>query len=488
VGLKKNKFNNLDFTIPFLLVILNLVLKFIFITTRDIALDEPFSIYFGQMDFKSIIQMLYNENNPPLHFFILHLFIKLFGIGALSVRLPSLIFSTLTALMIYKTGKRFFNLTTGIGASLIFTFSTMHIYFSHEARVYPLFSLLTICSLYLFLSIVENPDKKNNFIYLFLCNLLLVYGHYFGFFVLFIEVACLLFISNWKDIWKKLFVMMTLVAICYVPIILIFFHRLGVSTGNGTWVAKPGITELYGNLNRFLNDRTNTLVLIIIFIGSTIVMYKQKILSAKINLLKSNINLKIVLIWFLAPYLIMFLVSYKFPMFIDRYILFTSIPFYITIAVVIEHFFVKSTYSIIAFSLLIMSQLFTMQLNPNNNRRLKELAMITKALKTDSTTTLIAPHYAFMGFCYYYNLEYFQQAPNTIKRLNEENIFPVSNAKDANEILESRTNKKNPCIYIQAGSEFTDPKNEIFQLLKDHYKHDKVFHVFEIYDIHYFTN
>lgn len=482
MDIKENKSSR--FVIPILILLLNIILKSIFLTDRDIALDEPFSIYYGQMDISSIIDMLKNENNPPLHFFILHFFIKFFGLSSLSVRLPSLIFSVITALFIYKIGDKFFNKTIGIGASLFFTFSTMHIFFSHEARVYPLFSLLTACSLYLFMLIVENPQKKNNYIGLFLCNTLLIYSHYFGFFVLFVEVISLLVISNRNDIWKKLFLVMFVTALFYIPIMLIFIHRLGLSTGQGTWVAPPGITEIYGNLNRFLNNKYNTAVLIFIFLFASLLLTKNKKLKVKLFDLLKNQNFRIVFSWFVIPYFIMFLISFKFPMFIDRYILFTSIPFYISIAIAINHFFESIVYSKIAVTILLVSQIFTMQLNPDNNRRLREVAMITKALQSKNSTTIISPDYAFMGFCYHYNIDYFKEGHNAIKALNKDKIFAVSDIAIINQVLDS----KNPCIYIQAGTEFIDPQNLILKSIEKQYKNHRVFHIFEIYDIHYFTN
>lgn len=482
MDIKENKPSR--FVIPILILLLNIILKSIFITDRDIALDEPFSIYYGQMNISSIIEMLYNENNPPLHFFILHFVIKYFGISALSVRLPSLIFSAFTAVFVYKIGEKFFNKTVAVGASLIFTFSTMHLFFSHEARVYPLFSLLTACSLYFFMLIVENPHKRNNFIALLFCNILLIYSHYFGFFVLFVEAISLIIISNRNVIWKKLFLVMTITAICYTPIILVFIHRLGVTTGQGTWVAAPGITEIYGNLNRFLNNRYNTGVLIVILFTAFLLCIKNKEFKKKFNDLAKNKYFRIVFIWFAIPYLIMFFVSFKFPMFIDRYILFTSIPFYISIAIAINHFFENLMFSRIALCFLIISQVFTIQLNPDNNRRLKEVAIITKALQTKNSTTIIAPDYAFMGFCYHYNIDYFKEGHNAIKALNKDKIFAISDIAIIKQVVDS----KNPCIYIQAGTEFIDPQNQILKSIEKQYKNHRIFHIFEIYDIHYFTN
>ncbi len=482
MNIEGNKFGK--YAIPCAILLLNLILKSIFLTSRDIALDEPFSIFYGQMNLHSIVDMLYNENNPPLHFFILHFFIKFGGIDALTVRLPSLIFSALTSVFIFRIGERFFKRTIAVGASLVYTFSTMHIFFSHEARVYPLFVLLTVCSLYYFMRIVETPSDKKNYAYLFLCNLLLIYAHYFGFFVLFVEVVSLSVISNRSLVWKKLFIVMIAVGFCYLPILLIFFHRLGLSTGQGTWVSPPGVTELYGNLNRFLNNRYNTAVLGLLFVLAFFLLNQTKIVKEKVRSLFHNTYFNLTFIWFAIPYFIMFLVSFKYPMFIDRYILYTSIPFYLTVVIALDHFFVVPTFSKYAIMFMLISQLFTINLNPDNNRRLKELVNVTKSMKGPDTRTIIAPDYAYMGFCYHYDPEVFKMGHEALNALKRDNIFAVSSPVALAEVL----NDAPSIIYIQAGTEFVDPQNVMLQTIQKLYKNHKIVHVFEIYDVHYFTN
>ncbi len=482
--IEKNKTS--PYFIPLLIFLLNLVTKSIHLNSRDIALDEPFSIYYGQMSFAEIIEMLYSENNPPLHFFLLHFIIKLFGIEPVSVRFFSMLFSSLTAIVIFKIGDKFFNKIIGIGAGLIFTFSTMHIFFSHEARVYPLFALLTAGSLYFFLKIVTEPELRKNYYWLLILNIFIIYSHYFGFFVLFVEVVSLILINKERLIIKRLTLVMFLIVISYIPMLLIFIHRLGISTGKGTWVALPGITEIYGNLNRFINNRNNTVTLLILFLLAIgLLLYKRK-LSYKIKELLLNKYIRIIFAWFIVPYLIMFFVSFKYPMFIDRYILFTSIPFYITIAILLFYFFEASGLVIAAFVIFIFSQIVTVQLNPDNNRRLKEVANFVSKLKNRETLVLLAPDYAFMGFCYYYNIDYFKQAPKTVELLNKDNIFPVSDQETAEKLMEKQPTKK--IIYIQAGSEFVDPDNLILKKISFRFTKHKVFHVFEIYEIHYFYN
>ena len=97
---KSGTFNT--YVLPFLLVLLNFFLNRGGLTANSIALDEPFSIYVAQFEVSKIIAYLSTGNNPPLFELILHYWIKLFGIKPSSVRFLPCLFSSLTALYIFK--------------------------------------------------------------------------------------------------------------------------------------------------------------------------------------------------------------------------------------------------------------------------------------------------------------------------------------------------------------------------------------------------
>jgi uncharacterized membrane protein len=447
-------------------------------------MDEPFTLYYAQQGVSAIFQMLFNENNPPFHFLLMHYWIKLFGLSAFAVRLPSLLFSAFTAVYIFKIGKEFFSKQIGVIAALIFSFSSMQLYFAHEARVYTLFVLLTSICLYYFLKIKNETFQLSALIALFAANFLLIYSHYFGFFVVLMEAVCMFFLES-KKIYA-LMVMFTLLVLSYLPMLFIFFHRYEIATKLGTWVAPPSITELYGNLNRFVNDRAIMLVLILLFLFYFLLLLRLKRLKEYFNSIFKNRNVLILIIWFVLPYLLMFALSYKAPMFIDRYILYTSIPFYCIIAVSIYYLPLKSIFKTAGLFLFLCIMLFTLQLNPDNKRRLKELSETIKSLKKENTFVLIAPDYAFMGFAYHYNISYFKAAPNTLNELAKENIYTLNSLQATkNQLL---ANKNKNCIYLQADTQYMDAENEILNTIARNYRKHSIKSVYEIYQVHYFSN
>src|SRR5690606_18065489 len=137
-----------------------LVIRGIYLDSNPIELDEPFSIFYSQMEIGEIINGLKDGNNPPLYELFLHFWIKIAGISPFAVRFPSLLFSVLTVFFMYLISKKVFNTRVAILSVVLVSFSNYHLFFSHEARVYSLFTLLTTVSFYLLILIIE---KKYTF-------------------------------------------------------------------------------------------------------------------------------------------------------------------------------------------------------------------------------------------------------------------------------------------------------------------------------------
>ena len=104
------------------ITILHAFTKFLFIGQESLYTDEPYSIFYAQQSLKAIYNQCLQDSNPPLYLFILHFWIKLFGISSVAAKSLSVVANIGTALLIIAFAKKYLNTTSLIIASIIFLF------------------------------------------------------------------------------------------------------------------------------------------------------------------------------------------------------------------------------------------------------------------------------------------------------------------------------------------------------------------------------
>ncbi|MCH2230282.1 MAG: glycosyltransferase family 39 protein [Crocinitomicaceae bacterium] len=440
------------FVWSFGILILNLIIKFVFIDYPPIGGDEPFTIFFAQSDFTTLYEMFQTENNPPLYTLLLKVWISFFGISPLSVRFLPTIFSSLTAVALFNFGTKNFNFRTGILTSLIFTFSSYHIFFAHETRPYALFGLLSVVSMITFFNLKREFSRKNIFL-LSLFNSLLIYTHFFGFFMLFVQLLSLCFDSEFKLNWKRYFISWTLTAILYTPYLSLLFFRFGQAS-KGTWVDEPTITELYNNLWKFSNQPLNTVLFLTILVTALVffIIRKEKFHHASWTLI----------IWFLGMYFLMFGLSFKIPMFLDRYLVYISFAYYFLIALSVDYIFKHKRWKNIITVVIAILMVVTTNLRAGNERKHDEIADFVRLKASKQTPIILCPDWYFRTLSYHYNKKYFIDYKNTISCLKAENIHPANNFE---ELSNSNLEDSDTLIFIDTGSKLVDPEGHLFNQL-----------------------
>jgi len=473
------KRNLLPWLIPAGLIILNFVLKIIYLGRQDIAMDEPFTIFYSQAGFPTLFRMLKTENNPPLFFLLVHFWIRIFGISAFSVRFLPFLFSTLTAPVIYMTGKRFFSLQSGIVASLVFTFSNYQLGFSHEARVYSLFALLTCISMYFFFSLIQNPEKRSSIYFLIITNVLLIYSHFFGFFMIGVQILSCLIFPDLKKAVKACLKAQIITLILYLPYFPVLFSRFHASTG-GTWVPPPLISDLYTMIWRFCNVPVVTVFFLLLLLAAL-----MKYLVRRDPLKNISPFQKVLLVWFLVPYLAIFLFSFKLPMFLDRYLIFVSCAFYMLVGQAIVYISgSRRMLSYILSAIAAGGMLLTFHPNLDNHRRPKKVAEIIHDLKMKGTPVLICPEWLDLGFTYYYNPGYFRDYGNILMDLQNELIFPVNHPEQIpKNIIASSTS----VILLEEWPEIVDKNNDVLNYISARFPVCRIIKIPEAFRIYYFS-
>jgi len=422
--------------------------------------------------------MLRLENNPPFFFILLHFWIKIVGISPFSVRFLPMLFSSVTAVLIYIFGNKFLNRRTGITAALIFTFSNYHLTFAHEARVYSLFALLSVLSMIIFFTL---RDKRSvvKIIALALINALLLYSHFFGFFLILTQAVICLFINDFRRSSGLSFLLSAVLSfLCYVPYLPMLLFRYNLTLSLGTWVQPPVITDLYTMVWRYSNLPMTTVVFLIIIGAGTLFFFCRK---TKISSHISRSETKAVMLWFFFPYLLMFLISFRQPIFLDRYTIFVSVGYYLLVAACMEFIF-RSTYFkaiLSALAVILMMLFFTPDVD--NKRNLREAVDLVKSVKTNETAVIICPSWLEYGFTYYYNPGYFKDYAGMRTLLNNDQIFPVDSIGQMKRYFKGSNTR---VIYFEEWAKWIDKEEEILHSLDSAYTKISQNLVYERYMVH----
>jgi hypothetical protein len=476
--MKKVCINNsekyLNIYIPLFLVLAGFLWKLIYIGTRDICLDEPFTIFHAQKSIGEIIKMSTTyEPTPPLFMLLIHFWIKLFGISAPSVRILPLVFNAFTVLFIYLTGKRFVSFWGGLLASGLFLLSDLHFFYGLNTRTYSLVSLETAASLYFFLCYAANQKDRKALAGLIITNLLLVYSHYFGWFVILSQVISgFLYTRNLKMFFRFL-IPPFVTAIGFIPMIPTVIRLFITKSHKGTWLnpVKTGdyLNQLYSYLN--FKDAFWLILAIIVegIIFTLIILYLKKGKG-------SGINALVLLLWWIIPYSIMFFISFKVPMFSNSYNLFNSIGLYLFIAAVINFLFQRDKFLEPAFGLAVLIIMGGhMKILPRNfsYREVSKPVNFVKSIKSENNIVMIYPYWYDLPFAYYYNRKIFTDTENFEDLMKTNELFNVWGLPGAKQVVELNPGKG--IIYVQDGSMF-EPNTSIFAYLDSAYvKRDSLF-------------
>jgi uncharacterized membrane protein len=156
-------------------------------------------------------------------------------------------------------------------AMVVFLFSVngFLIGYAQQVRMYSLVLLCSLVSIWLFVRFINSAaDERKTLIALFVVNLVVVYSHYYGWFVVGVE-SLIVVIWNRRRL-LAFAVMDVLLAICYVPWVLAVIHanREHPLAPHINWIAPPSIRELvwfYALLNGAFEFRRSTMLGVLLF-------------------------------------------------------------------------------------------------------------------------------------------------------------------------------------------------------------------------------
>ena len=218
------------------------------LTATCLWFDEIFSVHAARHSWPELFKFVAADIiHPPLFYAVLKLWISIGGESVLWLRLLPFIFAVATIAPFYflcrelriKSAER--NLALPLMAV-----SGFLIKYAQEVRMYSLLLFLSVISIWIFARFLRNVTSPiQRVAALTVCNLLLVYTHYYGWLLVFAQ-ACVVLIWHRQRVKLYLWTTAALIA-SYVPwiyAVLAFREPERGLAENIGWIARPGARDI----------------------------------------------------------------------------------------------------------------------------------------------------------------------------------------------------------------------------------------------------
>jgi mannosyltransferase len=128
--------------------------------------------------------VVHTENTPPLWYVLIWAWSRLFGTGAVALRLPSAAFGVATVAVAWAIGRELTGRrATAIAAAAFVAVNPLFVWYSQEARAYGLFVLTSALAMLCFLRARQEPTPRRLAAFAATASLTLL-SHYFAAFLL----------------------------------------------------------------------------------------------------------------------------------------------------------------------------------------------------------------------------------------------------------------------------------------------------------------
>lgn len=386
----------------FIIFTSNFLLKIIHLNYSSFWYDEIISVQSASLDFGHIKHVSEWDKNPPFYYYCLSVWTKLFSNSEYTVRLLSVIFSSLSAGFLFLIANKLFNKTTAIIASILFISNNVLYYYSHEARAYSLVLLLSLISTFIYFDLKEKPSIKH-LILLGLFNFLIIYTHYIaGLVLLFQGVLALLYFEKKQ---KKHYLLSCLIV---AGLVLLRFTKkqwliiLDFNSSNNTfWLSKSRFAYLLEVIHTFLFNPIVAFSAGVIIISTIVyILYKkQKQIHFQYTYSALIGVFTIVLLYLLGK------VS---SIFLDRYLIFAMPFLFILIGFGLSLIKIR----LISIALIaIIGSYFLYKIDYKTDKKMDSKLAVDyiKDIKKSKDLIIVKTKDIKPLFCYYYDKNYFTE-------------------------------------------------------------------------------
>ena len=315
---------------------------------RDIAQssiwhDEGYTMMLAPQGPIQIIERTARDVHPPLHYLALHYWMKLFGSSELAARSLSAVFSVLTILVAFFLLRRLFNTYTARIGVVLLAVAPFLVRYAQEARMYSMVAFLLVLATYLLVRAQQDGLRWCWYAYA-LAMAAAFYTHYYGVFVvpvhwLYVAINTpsyhkrhqVISLGLWQPGWWLSNALIVLLFAPWLPTAYAQFSRVQAAF----WIPAVNQLTLPKTISQFLTYTDNLGGLgqaWLIPVG--LLMATLFAVTVAFNRKQWKSYALLILLAGLAPAAV-FVLSFKRPIYIDRYFVFAAAGYYMLLAAVI---------------------------------------------------------------------------------------------------------------------------------------------------------
>jgi|GEM_PF-1427174 len=399
-----------------LIIALGALLRLYNLNSKPLCFDEASNVINALKDPELMLRPPYNYK--PMHFYLLKMWLNIFGIDAFPGRLLSVLLGLASLAFVFRIGKKLFCVRTGLIASLLLSVSVFHIKHCQQIGPESLLLFLTTVSFDTFLSYFLNRKKLYLGINL-LSNILIIFVYPMGILII---LSQLIFVTGNLRSFEKISVkkwLLSFSALVFVTAVLVFIlSREEMYFKSVLWWARPPLfgniietfaTFSYGGPRYGLEDVgiltcpfkiacALVLLFFIFFIRGMFKIIRWKAFNHK----RYHY---LVIIWFFLPLVAVFVFSHIFfPVYFIRKLLFILPAFYLIVAAGINFKSIKLSFLFLISIVLLNIPAYNIMYNSDYNVDWKKVVLLIRENNIkEGSTIIISTCKEIAPFMYYFS-------------------------------------------------------------------------------------
>ncbi|HEY8515379.1 MAG TPA: glycosyltransferase family 39 protein [Candidatus Binatia bacterium] len=421
----------------------NLALKLPLVAAQSIWFDEAVTLRNAHAPF-DLASSLAGDATPPIYALLVQAWLSVFGVTIEAARTLSVLLSAATAVLLFQLGRRFIDAPTGLWAALLLTTSRYQLYYGHEARLYALVGLLCVASFHALLLLLERRSTRR-IVALAVLDTALLYTHYVA--GLMFPVQFVVAALRGEDRVRNVATVVACQAVALIAFVPCLLYVLSAWPPPMTeWIRAPGAREAIDVLTGFAGSSTLLAIDALLLAGGAAAIAASTSRAGGGAAVRGTAirdvagggvadepgwtTAAMLGAWAFLPLVLAFVASQIVAVFLDRYLLYTTLGLYLLLAWVLMRLPVRPLLRHGAALALCALSLLTAWRDPITRTDWRAAAERVRAASGAGEIVVVVPPYQLLPLAYHVSPEAFADRERLPERLRAERVLALASPRE----------------------------------------------------------